>query len=72
MKRCTFISVIRKYNGAQWVYDVVYDIKPNQPFSELVGSLNKFEKIEIVDFKNLESDVNLFVSFFCVDTDRLF
>ena len=27
MKRCTFISVIRKYNGTQWVYDVIYDIK---------------------------------------------
>lgn len=72
MKKCTFISVVRKYNSAQWVYDVVYDIKPNQPFSELVGSLNKFEKIEIVDFKNLQSDVNLFVSFFCVDTDDYF
>ena len=70
MKRCSFISIIRKYNQNEigYTYDIVYDTKPNGEFSELVGSLNKFEKIEIVDFKDLQSDVNLFISFFCMDS----
>ena len=72
MKKCTFISVVRKYKDSQWTYDIVYDIKPNHSFSELVSSLNEFEKIEIVDFKNLQSDVNLFISFFCVDVSDYF
>jgi hypothetical protein len=72
MKKCTFISVVRKYKDNQWAYDIVYDIKPNHSFSELVSSLNAFEKIEIVDFKNLQSDVNLFISFFCLDVSDYF
>jgi hypothetical protein len=74
MKRCSFISIVRKYNQNDigYTYNIVYDIKPNGEFSELVGSLNKFEKIEIVDFKNLQSDVNLFISFFCMDRGDYF
>ena len=72
MKKCAFISVIRKYQDNKWIYDIIYDIKPNQSFSELVSSLNKFEQIEIVDFKNLQADVNLFISFFCVDVSDYF
>ena len=74
MKRCSFISIIRKYNQNDigYTYDIVYDTKPNGEFSELVGSLNKFEKIEIVDFKDLQSDVNLFISFFCMDSGDYF
>ena len=74
MKRCAFISIIRKYNqnDSGYTYGITYDIKPNGEFSELVGSLNKFEKIEIVDFKDLQSDVNLFISFFCMDSGDYF
>jgi len=74
MKRCSFISIVRKYNQNDigYTYNIIYDIKPNGEFSELVGSLNKFEKIEIVDFKDLESDVNLFISFFCMDSGDYF
>jgi hypothetical protein len=74
MKKCSFISIIRKYNSEDdsYAYDVKYDIKPYGEFSELVTSLNKFEKIEIVDFKNLSYDVNLFISFFCMDSGDYF
>lgn len=72
MKKCAFISIVRNYKDNQWKYNVVYDIKPNQSFSELVTSLNKLEQIEIVDFKNLQADVNLFISFFCVDITDYF
>lgn len=74
MKRCSFISIVRKYNQNDigYTYNIIYDIKPNGEFSELVGSLNKFEKIEIVDFKDLQSDVNLFISFFCMDSGDYF
>lgn len=69
MKKCAFISIVRRYNQTDinYTYEVVYDIRPNGEFPELVGSLNRFEKIEIVDFKDLDSDVNLFISFFCMD-----
>ena len=74
MKRCSFISIVRKYNQNDigYTYNIIYDIKPTHSFSELVSSLNKFEKIEIVDFKDLQSDVNLFISFFCIDTSDYF
>ncbi len=72
MKKCAFIGIVRKYNETGWVNDIVYDVKPNGNFAELVTSLHSFEHIEIVDFKNLQSDVNLFISFFCVDVNEYF
>lgn len=68
MKKCVFISIIRKNNS----YNILYDIKPRQPFSELVDSLNSFEKIDIVNFIDLNSDVNLFIAFDCVDVNENF
>ena len=54
MKRCAFISVVRKYNKTDisYTYEVVYDIKPNGEFPELVGSLNRFEKMYINIFQS--------------------
>ena len=74
MKKCSFISILRKNNESDinYTYYVNYDIKPEDSFSELVTSLNTFEKIEIIDFKDLSSDVNLFISFFCMDNGDYF
>jgi hypothetical protein len=72
MKKCAFISIIRKPSILGITYDIIYDVKPRQAFSELVDSLYEFEKIEIVDFKNLQSDVNLFIAFDCVDVNEYF
>jgi hypothetical protein len=71
MKKCAFISIVRSHSTSYFnhTHNVIYDIKPNGEFSELVSSLNRFEKIEIVDFKNLASDVNLFISFFGIDVN---
>ena len=74
MKKCSFISILRKNSDVDYTYTyyVKYDIKPYGEFSELITSLNKFEKIEIVNFENLSSDVNLFISFFCMDSGDYF
>ena len=74
MKKCCFISILRKYSETDitYTYYIRYDIKPYGEFSELVTSLNNFEKIQIVDFKDLSSDVNLFISFFCMDSGDYF
>lgn len=72
MKKCAFISIIRRPSLLGITYDVIYDIKPRQSFCELVESLHMFEKIEIIDFKNLASDVNLFIAFDCVDVNEYF
>jgi hypothetical protein len=68
MKKCTFISVIRKNNS----YNIIYDIKPFDPFSELVHSLHSYEKIDIINFVELTSDVNLFITFDVVDVNASF
>lgn len=74
MKKCCFISVLRKNSNIDhtYTYYIKYDIEPYGQFSELVTSLNKFEKIEIVNFENLTSDVNLFISLFCMDYSDYF
>jgi hypothetical protein len=68
MKKCTFISVIRKNNS----YNIIHDIKPLDPFSELVHSLHSYEKIDIINFTDLTSDVNLFITFDVVDVNESF
>ena len=68
MKKCTFISIIRKNNS----YNIIHDIKPFDPFSELVHSLHSYEKIDIINFTDLTSDVNLFITFDIVDVNATF
>ena len=68
MKKCTFKSIIRKNNS----YNIIHDIKPFDPFSELVHSLHSYEKIDIINFTDLTSDVNLFIAFDIVDVNANF
>lgn len=72
MKKCAFISILRRPSLLGITYELIYDIRPRQAFCELVESLHQFEKIEIVNFADLQSDVNLFISFDVCDVNEYF
>lgn len=72
MKKCCFVKFVRKYASDGFDYEVIYDVKVNDSFSELPSSLNNYTKIEFIPFNEMDNDTNLVITFDVIDITPLF
>ena len=74
MKKCCFVKFLRKNNEALggFEYVVVKNVQQNDDHSELVGSFQIHNKVDLVDFDDIDSNTNLIIAFDVTDTTELF
>lgn len=72
MKKCCFVKFLRKNTTIGFDYEVIYDVRINDTFSELPSSLSHYTKIEFVSFENLDNETNVIIAFDVVDVTPLF
>jgi hypothetical protein len=74
MKKCCFVKFLRKNNiiSGGFEYIVVKNIQPMDDHSELVSSFHVHQKVDLVNFDDIDSNTNLIIAFDVTDTTELF
>jgi hypothetical protein len=74
MKKCCFVKFLRKNNTllGGFEYVVVKNIQPSTDHSELPSSFHMHQKVDLVNFDDMDSNTNLIIAFDVTDTTELF
>lgn len=72
MKKCSFVKFLRKHTPIGFEYEVITNVKVNDDFSELPGSLFKYAKIDFISFNEIDSETNVVIAFDVIDVTPLF